>query len=135
MKGRTHSEESRALIKEKRSKQITSDETREKMSKMFSGKGNPFYGQKHSKESIEKQKQTRKKNGKLIGEKNPSAKLDWEKVKEIREKHKNGNKIIPLSEEYGVSIYTIGRIINNENWVDTKLKQGASGKHFFVKLS
>ena len=48
---------------------------------------------------------------------------------------KNGNKIIPLSEEYGVSIYTIGRIINNENWVDTKLKQGASGKHFFVKLS
>ena len=52
-----------------------SKETLEKMSKMFSGENNPFYGKKHSKETIERVKQTKKKNGvDFRGERNPSAK-------------------------------------------------------------
>jgi len=71
-----------------------------------------------SKETIEKQKQTRKKNGKLIGENNPKAKLTWEIVNKIREEHRTGLPTSCLSEKFEVCWSTINRILNNKSWHD-----------------
>lgn len=50
------------------------------------------------------------------GDKNPNAKLNWEKVREIREKAKNGESRITLSEYYGVALRTIASVVNREKW-------------------
>jgi stalled ribosome alternative rescue factor ArfA len=52
--GKSHSEETKDLIREKRKLQITTAETRQKMSESNSGKGNPFYGKHHTEESKER---------------------------------------------------------------------------------
>lgn len=59
------------------------------------------------------------------GEKNPSAKLDEIKVKEIREKYNSfEGRIIykDLALEYGVTSSLIGQIICNRVWIDEKYK-------------
>jgi len=50
-----------------------SDEQKELRSKMFSGKNNPFYGKKHSKETIKKIKDSRKKTQSAEGYINPKV--------------------------------------------------------------
>lgn len=45
-----------------------------------------------------------------------TTKLDEEKVSEIRQLHKAGEKVIALAEKFGVSHATISRIINNQSW-------------------
>lgn len=51
------------------------------------------------------------------GEKNGSAKLTWEKVREIREKYKPTIYTARmLSEEYGVSIALIEKIVGGRLW-------------------
>jgi len=45
------------------------------------------------------------------------AKLDWQKVSEIRRKSDEGIRRKILSDEYGVSSGTIGSIIKNKSWV------------------
>lgn len=53
------------------------------------------------------------------GEKNGSAKLTKEKVKEIRERYKKGDITqTKLGEEYGVDRTSIRDIINFKNWND-----------------
>lgn len=50
-------------------------ETLKRMSELFSGENNPFFGKKHSQETLERIKKTKIKNGvDFSGEKNPSAK-------------------------------------------------------------
>ena len=58
---------------------------------------------------------------KCIGEDNPSAKLTWESVKEIRAEYKRNsisNGAVALSRKYGVTDVMIGKIVRNECWVD-----------------
>jgi hypothetical protein len=45
------------------------------------------------------------------------AKLDWQKVSEIRRKASEGIKRKKLSEDYGVSPGTIGSILKNKSWI------------------
>lgn len=51
------------------------------------------------------------------GEHNSHAKLNWEKVNEIRKKYKNGSSYHKLAEEYSVSDENIGCIIRNVTWI------------------
>lgn len=53
----------------------------------------------------------------LVGEKSTSAKLTWEKVREIRSKYANGpDTIVTLGKEYGVSFAMIWDIIKGNHW-------------------
>ena len=70
-----------------------------------------MYGKKYSAKSIQKMSNAFK------GEKNPRAKLNWEKVNDIRSKYSTGKySYKKLSEEYGVTKPTIGHIVNNITW-------------------
>lgn len=50
------SDETRLKMSESKIGKKATEETKEKFSKIFSGKGNPFYGKKHSEEAIAKMK-------------------------------------------------------------------------------
>lgn len=50
------------------------------------------------------------------GEKNPNAKLNWSKVKEIRYKAEKGEAKKTLAEQYGVALRTISAIVKREYW-------------------
>ena len=85
--------------------QKRSEETKRKMSENNSGENNPMYGR--------------------TGESNPSSKLKWDKVSEIRELYKTGETSFrKLAKEYGVSKltkvpsfkYTIESIIKYKTW-------------------
>jgi hypothetical protein len=52
------------------------------------------------------------------GTSNPAAKLNWDKVYEIREKSKAGRSGHSLAKEYGVSNCAIYRIIKNKGWIE-----------------
>lgn len=84
-------------------------------------------GKKHSEETkikiSEVQKGKKRKfisklltSKKCRGEFNPSAKLNWEKVKQIREKKKTGVYNIELAKEFNVSQSLISAIIKEKIW-------------------
>lgn len=50
------------------------------------------------------------------GEKNPNAKLNWKKVREIRKRAENGEKKKDLSQMYGVALRTISAVVKGEHW-------------------
>lgn len=50
------------------------------------------------------------------GEKNPNAKLNWQKVREIRKRAENGEKKKELSNIYGVALRTISAVVKGEHW-------------------
>ena len=50
------------------------------------------------------------------GEANPAAKLTKKQVKDIRNRRTEGEKLVPLAEEYGVSISMTSFIANNKYW-------------------
>jgi hypothetical protein len=51
------------------------------------------------------------------GEKNGRAKLNWQLVREIREKYqKNKYTLLMLAEEYNVGLSTVSHVIKNETW-------------------
>lgn len=96
--GRKHKEETKQLMREK-----------------HSGINNPFYGKKHSTET--KIKMILNKPD-VNGENNGMAKLNWVKVKEIREKYSNNDiSQKKLSEEYNIGVMAINRIVNNTAWI------------------
>lgn len=91
------------------------DERKEKMSILNSGKGNPMYGKQlfgaangnygkkmkpHVKETL---KQYRRK-------------LSEEQVDEIRKLHTAGNTQTSLSKQFNVSLSVIHRIVHNQSW-------------------
>lgn len=59
------------------------------------------------------------------GEKHPKAKLNWEKVDEIRKSRIDGEPMKNLAKKYDVSINTIYRIISYQNWDDKFRKEGS----------
>ena len=70
--GYKHSEEIKRLISKLAKGRKVSEKTKEKLSKLFSGKGNPFYGRKHSLELKERFKSRRGEASPMYGkEKSP----------------------------------------------------------------
>lgn len=72
----------------------------EKQKAACSGKNNPMFGR--------------------TGEKNPSAKLTWKQVKEIRLYYKEGITRVDLAKKYGVSFQNISSILNNKIWKEVQ---------------
>ncbi len=58
----------------------------------------------------------RRKNGPSPGEKNGSAKLTEDQVREIRRRRANGEKGVTLATEFGVQGSTISWIITGKHW-------------------
>jgi len=58
------------------------------------------------------------------GSKNPSAKLTWKLVRQIREEHaETGMSHKKLAKKYNISSSTIGRVIRRESWVEYNVKK------------
>ena len=105
-----------------------SEKQRQRLSEMFSGTGNPFYGKTHTKES--KRKMSEAKKGLLVGEKNPmfgkdfsaeknpSAKITWADVGFIREEYSNGESAPSIASEVNISTSSVYEIVHNNQWVD-----------------
>ena len=56
------------------------------------------------------------------GDKNGRARLNWEKVREIRKKYKkNDYTLLMLAEEYSIGISTVSHIIKNETWKEPEV--------------
>lgn len=52
----------------------------------------------------------------LTGERHPSAKLTWQKVKEIRDRRSTGEKMAVTASAYGVSLSTVSEIVRGNIW-------------------
>lgn len=86
-----------------------SEETKNKISVSMRSSKNHFYGKKHSQKS-------KLKMG-LRGERHIKAKLNWEKVREIRKLHTEGTYTnIQLANIYNIHNSVICRIIKNKIW-------------------
>lgn len=96
------------------------------------GYNNTSGGEKFKRYTLDvRNKMSLSKKGKFLGANNPnfekgckgeingSSKLNWDKVKEIRELAKTGIKLIELAKKYDVWSTTIANIINNTTWIDT----------------
>ena len=95
--GYKHSDESKRRMSESRRGSKRSEETKKKMSDSLSGEKNPMYGR--------------------VGEKNPSSKLTWDIVNEIRELYSMGNTSYKkLGKLYNVSHYAIECVIKHKTW-------------------
>jgi group I intron endonuclease len=91
-----------------------------------SGSKNPFYGKKHSQETIEKAREIannrseelKKKMGlKNKGEKSAHAKLNWDRVNEIRQLYSSGQHTYrSLGKKFNVAYSTIQAIIEKKSW-------------------
>ena len=98
LKGRKLSEKHKRKMSESRKGRKLSEEHKKKIS----GKNHHYYG---------------KRRIEISGENHPSAKLNWNKVDEIRKKYSIGNYTHrKLAKEYDVSHRTIGHILNDLIW-------------------
>ena len=95
--GKKLSEETKKKMSESRKGKKRSEETKKKISDSLSGDKNPMFGK--------------------TGDKNPSAKLNWEIVREIRCLYAEGNTSYrKLAQKYNVSNFTIESIIKFKTW-------------------
>jgi len=127
-KGKKLSEEHKKKLSLSGKGRKLSDKTKRKISQSNKGRK---HSEKHKKrisqshkgkklsEEHKKKLSLSHKNKKLsYGEKNPRAKLTWNKVNEIRIKYiPYKYTALMLAKEYNVGILTIQRIINNYAWV------------------
>lgn len=121
-KGRKHSADAKKRISvknkawRKNNKFEHSEETKIKMSKANTGSNNPFYGKKHTEESLEKQK--------LIHRKNAKRKLSENDIVNIKLLKSNGLIYKEIANIFNCSIDTICDAINGtgnySNYEDRK---------------
>ena len=114
-----------------------SDEARRKLSEAARNRV-PYTGWRHTEEAKRKMSEAERsnkgvpkpeewknaiskariENGSSAGDKNPGAKLNWEIVKEIRQRYVNGDDITALSKEFNVGYKTVWNIVKNKAWVE-----------------
>jgi group I intron endonuclease len=115
-KGKKRSQETREKISKALMGHAVSAETLEKMSKSHVGQVAWNKGITMSDE--ERKKMSQRRTGKMVGEKNPLAKLNWNKVNEIRSKFATEEYTkTELAKQYKVDITTIASIVNNKTWI------------------
>lgn len=75
-----------------------------------------MFGKTHSEKS---RKKISENHADFSGNKNGRAKLDWQKVREIRNKYKkNDYTLLMLAREYSIGISTVSHIVKNETWIE-----------------
>lgn len=92
----------------------TIEKIKETLAGQMDGENNPFYGKQHSDES--KQKMSASHIGKQTGEKHPRSKLTEKDVLEIRIAAQNDISRIVLAKQYGVGKTAIDKIVNRHTW-------------------
>jgi group I intron endonuclease len=99
------------------------EECKAKLSIALSGANNPFYGRKHSEETIEllKNKQISDETKKLIseaarGSNHGHSKLTEEDVIKMRELFATGTSQKDLAEMFNVKRHTINQIVHRKRW-------------------
>jgi len=78
------------------------------------GENNYMFGTKRTEN--QKKNQSLKMKGKFAGEKNPSAKLSNENIKEIIDLFENGQTKASISRKYNISKTRVGQIIKKKNY-------------------
>lgn len=97
-----------------------SDASRKNMSEAYwrsfeNGNSSPNrLGSKHSEESIKKMSISHK--GLSSGEKHPMAKLNDSKVRQIRSRIDDGERLVEISRDFGVTLTCISSIKHNRSW-------------------
>ena len=102
---RQFSEEHKKRISESKLGKPRSLETVEKMRRAASGK-----------KWTDSQRE--KMNQRYSGEKNPFAKLDWDKVRDIRSRHGLGETASSIAKSLGLHPSTVGLVVTNKTWIE-----------------
>jgi hypothetical protein len=69
---------------------------------------------------VERWRQERRPNGRLVGEASPAARLTEAAVVAIRRRRAAGETLAALAAEYGVTPYTIDKVAKREAWRHVK---------------
>ena len=115
MYGKTQSPETREKLSKapKGKESWCKGKKRPEQSKRMQGKGNPMHGELHSVEIKEKMSILRKARLCAKG----GHKLTWEIVKEMRQRHAQGDiTITALAKQYNLSRTYCNRVILNHHW-------------------
>lgn len=104
-KKKIFTEEHRKNMSNSRKNKKLSEDTKQKISLSNSGKTIPLDTRKKISDTL-----------KSKSEINPNAKLNWEKVYEIRDLYKDGYKCKELMELYNIGETAIYSIVNNKSW-------------------
>jgi hypothetical protein len=116
-KGKEVKKETRDKLSQINTGKQLSLETKEKIQQSMLGDKNHFFGKTHNDDSKIKISQNRE--GKCLGEENPSCKLTKDNVYYIKKNYKAKDKIHgckPMAEKFSVSIGTIKNIISGKKW-------------------
>jgi len=115
-----YSEESRKKLSEaaKRRTPRTGWSHTEESKLMMSDKGGHSKGKPKSSEWKAKVSKTRIANGSSAGDKNICAKLSWQKVGNIRSRHKGGESITSLAAEFKINYKSIWNVVNGRSWIN-----------------
>lgn len=105
----TYKYEHRYLVEQSLGRKLRNDED------VHHKDGNKLNNSLDNLEVLSKKEHTRL-HGNWVGERNHTTKLDRYKVKEIRYRHKEGEKSKDLAEEYGVDVSNIRYIVNRVTW-------------------
>lgn len=125
LKGRVYSEATKKKIGEKSKGRFHSNLTKEKISASLIGDKNHFYGKKHSKETRQKISQN---HHNVSGENNPSTKLNWVIVNEVRDLYINGVMRKDIVKSHNIPDSTLGKILQNRSWFDVRYQEKLNKK-------
>lgn len=115
LRDRVYTEEQIKKIADKQRGKKASEETRQKLSKIFSGSGNPMYGVSISGENHSWWGKNHSEESK-IKMLESSAKVTKEQVEEIRKEKESGVKQRDIAKKYGISTASVCRIVNNKRY-------------------
>lgn len=114
LKGRKYSEETKKKIGEKSKGRYHTELTKQKISNSLKGDKNSFYGKKHSEET---RKKISENHHDVKAENNPSSKLTWGIINEVRDLYLNGVIRKDIVRSHNIPNSTLGSILQNRSWV------------------